>query len=424
MAAKGRQVRPLLSWALSGLPGEFVRAMEPHTEADPAALLIQFLVFAGVMIGRRAGLRVGRGLHYPNLYAVLVGGTGALGRKGTSFTDVRAFFAQVDPQFVSDRIAGGMSSGEGFLNEVRDKQEKQNEKGESILVDAGVSDKRVLWYEPEFVNVLAVKGRDGNTLSSHLRSAWDGWDVLRVATKNSPLKATGAHIGLIGHITPDELGRALNEGEAYNGFANRVLFAQVQASKRLPFGGPPVPLPQLADRLRQRLAFAEHLSQPIEWAAAARPIWEGIYEGLTPVQDGIVTALASRAEAHVVRLALIYAVLDESPQILPAHVQAAAGVWRYCHDSLRVLFADSDFGSATDPFTTLLYDVIQSRPGIARSQLDREMGFPARLKLEQALVFLREEGLISQERERRPEGGRPADRYYPSRAGARASFEP
>lgn len=397
--------------ALHGLAGEFVRAMQPHTEADPAGLLIQFLVTAGILLGRRAGIRVGRGVHYPNLYSVLVGGTGGLGRKGTSFADVRAFFQQVEPVFVKERITSGLSSGEGFLMEVRDRITKTNEKGELIVLEEGVADKRTLWFEAEFSNVLAVKGRDGNTLSSHLRNGWDGWGVLKVATKNSQLRATDAHIGLIGHITPYELSTCLSEGDAFNGFANRILFACVKASQRLPFGGPNVPLPVLADRLRQRVAFCDHLRE-IDWSDGARPLWIELYDQIRPVQDGLVTALSSRAEAQLVRLCLIYALLDESPVVSPLHVLAAKAVWDYCKASLDFLFGAES--SLVDPFKQILFDLIQSKPGINRHRLDAEMSFPPRMKLASALIEMEEQGLVSRARERRgPEGGRPAECFYP-----------
>ena len=37
--------------AYIGLSGEVVRTIEPHTEADPAALLLQFLTFFGNAAG-------------------------------------------------------------------------------------------------------------------------------------------------------------------------------------------------------------------------------------------------------------------------------------------------------------------------------------------------------------------------------------
>ena len=55
--------------------------------------------------------------------------------------------------------------------------------------------------------------------------------------KNSPAKATGAHISIVGHITRDELRRLLTQTESANGFANRFCWLAVKRSKCLPDGG-------------------------------------------------------------------------------------------------------------------------------------------------------------------------------------------
>ena len=44
--------KPIADEGFHGLAGEFVRLVEPHSEADPSALLTQFLVAAGNVIGR------------------------------------------------------------------------------------------------------------------------------------------------------------------------------------------------------------------------------------------------------------------------------------------------------------------------------------------------------------------------------------
>ncbi len=54
--------------------------------------------------------------------------------------------------------------------------------------------------------------------------------------RNNPLRASAAHIGIIGHITKDELLRYLTATELANGFANRFLLVAVDRSKLLPFG--------------------------------------------------------------------------------------------------------------------------------------------------------------------------------------------
>ena len=61
--------------ALYGLPGEFVHLVEPHSEADPAALLVQFLVATGNLIGRGPYFPVEADRHGLNLFAVMVGDT-------------------------------------------------------------------------------------------------------------------------------------------------------------------------------------------------------------------------------------------------------------------------------------------------------------------------------------------------------------
>ena len=43
--------------AYHGLAGEVVRLIEPHTEADPVALLASFLAEIGAMLNRRPHLR-------------------------------------------------------------------------------------------------------------------------------------------------------------------------------------------------------------------------------------------------------------------------------------------------------------------------------------------------------------------------------
>ena len=91
-------------------------------------------------------------------------------------------------------MKGGLSSGEGLINEVRDAVEKWNAKERRTEeVDPGITDKRLMVMEAEFSNALAVMDRPGNTLSPTIRRAWDG-GMLSTLTKNSPLKATGAHI--------------------------------------------------------------------------------------------------------------------------------------------------------------------------------------------------------------------------------------
>ena len=73
--------------ALHGMAGDIVRAIEPHTEAAPVALLMQFIVAFGNLIGGKAHFVADGAEHFTNLFCVLVGDT-SKGRKGTALNRI------------------------------------------------------------------------------------------------------------------------------------------------------------------------------------------------------------------------------------------------------------------------------------------------------------------------------------------------
>jgi Bifunctional DNA primase/polymerase, N-terminal len=129
----------LLPWpeldgtALYGLAGDVVRTFDPHTEADPVAVLANLLCAFGNVIGRGAFARVGTTEHHLKLFVGLVGET-AKGRKGESWTPVRALTEVIDPGWVQDRVMSGLSSGEGLIHAVRDEM-RGIRKDEEVVLD-------------------------------------------------------------------------------------------------------------------------------------------------------------------------------------------------------------------------------------------------------------------------------------------------
>src|SRR5262249_3255281 len=157
----------------------------------------------------------------------------------------------------------------------------------------------------------------------------------------SPLCATGAHISIIGHITIDELSTRLTRTDAANGFANRFLYPLVRRSKELPFGGSldDSVTVKLGERLRERIENAKSIGR-VEMTTAAREQWKAIYSNLSAAQPGLLGAVVARGEAQVVRLALIYALLDGAGQIDVPHLKAALAFWEYCESSAAFIFGD------------------------------------------------------------------------------------
>jgi Protein of unknown function (DUF3987) len=327
--------------ALYGVAGQIVCAIRPHSEADHVGILIQTLVFAGNIIGRSPFYAVESDRHHANLFAVLVGDT-SKARKGTSAGRVMAITKFADQIWSDDRVKGGLSSGEGLINEVRDAVQKWDAKAKAFeTVDPGVVDKRLLVLEPEFSNALAVAERPGNTLTEVIRRAWDG-NKLSTLTKNSPLTATDSHISIVGHITVEELRARITRTDMANGFANRFLFATVKRSKNLPFGGnlSDPEIAALGGQIENAVASAKRIGQ-VTMTGAARERWAVVYEALSSGQPGLLGAITARAEAQVVRLALIYAVLDGQSKINEEHLEAAIAVWEYCEASVAFVFGEA-----------------------------------------------------------------------------------
>lgn len=358
--------------AYYGLAGDFVRAVEPHSEADPVALLISYLVFFGNCIGRGCHWRVGGDEHHANEFAVLVGDT-AGGRKGTSAGEARRpFNFNADGSGWVSRIKTGLSSGEGLIWQIRDPITitKRNKDGviTAETTDEGEPDKRLLLIEPEFAQVLKQFDRAGNTLSPIIRLAWERGELASL-TKNSPAKSTGAHVSIIGHITKQELLRHLNTTEAANGAANRFLFLAVRRSKMLPDGGTLPPSTIVAIRQCTELAVASARALnffEISRDSQAADFWRSVYPSLSSPKPGLVGAICGRAESHVLRLALIYALLDQSTTINLPHLQAALALWSYCLNSVDFIFGHSLGDETADQ----ILDALAFSPsGLSRTEL-------------------------------------------------------
>jgi hypothetical protein len=401
--------------AFCGLAGEIIKALEPYTEADPAALLTNLLVAFGNVIGRRPYWSFDGSPQFLRLNAVLVGET-SKGRKGTSWGPVRSLLEKVEPSWAADKITSGLSSGEGLIWAVRDEvverrpikdREGRISTYQDVVADHGVADKRLLVFEDEFGRLLKVMAREGNIVSSVIRQAWDSGNISSM-TKNAPVKATSTHISIIGHITRDELVRYMTETDAANGFANRFLWVMTKRSRILPEGGQ---LPQTEARiLAERLGAAvEHAKsvQEIKRDEAATQTWCRIYEELSEGKPGLIGSVLSRSEAQVMRIACLYALLDQSTQIREEHLFAALAFWRRAEASVHYIF-----GSATgDQHADAILRAMRVKGRVTRTEINNlfHRNIPKE-RIDAALAVLEHLGLA--ERSEEETEGRPVSFWH------------
>lgn len=396
--------------AYAGIAGRIVDAIDSHTEADRIATLTTLLLSFGTLVGLGPHTVVGATRHFARDNAVLVGPT-AKARKGDSFAGVHALLKEADPEWADGRILSGLSSGEGLIAAVRDPVEKQvpvKVKGRIVdhqteIVDPGEPDKRLYVVEPEFGRTLKVMGRQGNTLSPIVRQAWDSGD-LRVMTKTAAT-ATGAHISILGHITVEELQRELADTEAVNGFANRILWVLVRRSKLLPnptpFEGEEFEF--LADDLRNALRRARAVAR-MERDAEANALWCDIYGDLSKERPGLAGAILARAEAHVLRLSMLYALLDGQAIVTQEHLLSALELWGYCERSVEYVFGDA----SGNPVADAILRALRVQGELTRSQISDHLGrHQSAGQIAHALQLLLEHGKATATM--RDTGGRPAE---------------
>lgn len=387
----------LRSEALHGLLGEMVAAVQPHTEGDPAAVLVTMLVMFGSMCGPSPYFEVGTARHHCNLNAIVVGGTAD--RKGQTLDDGWHMLADLDVSW-QDRRLGGFGSGEALVEHL-----------------AEAADCRLFVVETELSSVLKVAGRDGSTLSEKLRDAWDGRPLAN-RTKGNVLVAREHHVSVVGHVTPEVLRRfAADSTAAEDGMLNRWLMVCCRQAQLL---AEPSPVPStvradLMRRLRPMLTAARQTGLMTR-TAPARAQWRSIYEALNADRPtGALGGIVARGPVQVIRLALVYALADGSRFVDVEHQAAALAVWEYARASAEHVFG----GPAGSPNADRLYRaLVASDGGLTAAERFAVFGRNIRgEELRMAEELLLDRGLA--DRVRRPGArGRPADVMIATDSGA------
>src|SRR4051794_40990601 len=155
----------------------------------------------------------------------------------------------------------------------------------------------------------------------------------------------------------------------------------------------------------EALSFARS-AEAITRDDEARDIWCQIYGELSEGKPGLAGALLARGEAHVMRLALCYALLDRSVVIQAPHLLAALALWEYAERSVHFVFGDN----LGDPVADELLRLLRSCPnGLTRSDMANYFGrHQSSDRIARALSLLLQFGYARFDRQ--DTGGRPAER--------------
>ena len=336
--------------AFHGLAGAIARRLADGTGADPAPILLSALTMAGNAIGPQPHVAFGGAEHPARLFTVIVGDA-ASGRKGRAVNSVKRLFADADPDWYETRITEGLKSPEKMILRVDDDSS---------------ADCRLCIIEPEFARLARLLERTG--FSAALRKAWDGV-VLENSTLKRTLRASNAHISLIGLITRRELMRFHKQLSESGGLETRLLYCySAPFSDVGPFDAENMVTDDLADQLHMALSASRmgvlEQADPISrhfleergvlpnavlpLSDKVKDAWQTLVTDKLPrTDDEDLAGMWTRAQDQTVRLAAAYCALDASPMVEEDHIKAAVAVLSYCCDSARVLFGIDVAGGGT-----------------------------------------------------------------------------
>jgi hypothetical protein len=90
---------------------------------------------------------------------------------------------------------------------------------------------------------------------------------------------------------------------------------------------------------------------------AARQFWDVQYHIVSTDKPGVLGSITSRSEAYVLRVSLLFCLLEGLSEIEKTHIQAAIDLIEFCNNSVEFIFstpADSEAGTDADKLLSAL----------------------------------------------------------------------
>lgn len=334
------KIRPQLATeGKYGLLAKIAETLSKGTEAHFEAILMQLLTVVSISIPRELKtLPFGANVTEHRVNSLIIAPTG--GGKGLSDDQVAALI-EVATNLASKEdkelpfplyaaiLSGGLSSGEGLSNHLRDSENPNSD------------DKRLVIIEAEFQSVLSKSHGKESILSATIRKLFDG-KTLTSMTKSDPYVCSAPHVAIIGHMTPSELCHELSNSAIANGFANRFPVICLFRKKAVPF--PTVTdkavLESLARDLNDVMYWANSDSNELYYSDCYRKLYEEQYERLKSLgpDDSVEQKLMTRASHYATMYSMLFAICDKSNAVTAKHLEAALAWVDYWHSSIRYIF--------------------------------------------------------------------------------------
>ena len=362
--------------------GRTVKRLEPYSEANSLALLVQLMAVFVNVVGRNTYWCLSSVPKRLRIFALIIGPSAA-GGKGTSYSLISYIMKKVAPDWHDNCRGSGVSSGEGIIHKIKDTGDPDQEK-------------RLMVVEPEFSQILTAGKREGSTVSQIIRKAFDE-DEFEII-KTEPIKSTNSHVGFLGQITPSETVKYTTRNDAESGLMNRFLFVDCIRTKYLPI---PERIPEETERLivedlKRHIDFSKDLGE-IGITPAGKEFWSIAYRDLATRPDNLFGKITARGAPIVRTLATAFALGSMKKEVTDTHLAKALEVW--CHSEAKV--AELFGNRFNDPIKNKTLDALMVR-AMSRSELLHETHKKnlSSGKLTEALKDLNEAKLIKKIKDR------------------------
>jgi hypothetical protein len=329
----GNFPKPLTEKSIHGLLGDFVKIAHPTIEGCREMLVFQMLPLIGVLMGDAYYLPFGSDKHFPSIFSLVIARTAdGKGQAKHACEDAISF---VDPAF---KIHSNPSSGEGLVRML----------GNQMAMTGGHK-KRVAIHNAEMVTAFVAQNRKDSTLGGFIRNAYDGEFIENYRSESKKSTTADNYIlGFCGTITPKELEKCMPLLDWNNGAQNRFLWSIGFKDKNLDRSTEKPNFRPWAERVRKLVEM--NLSvQPtaIDYSPDGARAFIDWCKSLPPHDDTILADSRARAKAQCVRVANLYAQLDErrltgwQVQLEAKHVEAAIEIVQHSWASVEWYLARS-----------------------------------------------------------------------------------
>lgn len=359
--------------AYGGLMGEMVEGILEGTDASEVALLASLLSLCGALVPARAYF--GR-MQMTAPHIALVGES-SIGRKGTAMIRAQDALGEVLGGDVVNRILlDGINSGEGLVTALEYKQTQYKREP-----TAGVL------FEEEFATLLSAAGRDGSSLDSRLRQAFDGGPLSnRKASGTQTVEPPYWLSALVG-ITPSELQEKGPSGALQSGSANRWLWLPVIRREVDVVNTAPVLPPQARKALWAAYEAAREDPATLDHSEDVSRLLTAYGKHLVKDATGLSKDLSRRYPVIAFRIAMIHAALERSRDITAEYIHRGIALTEYARRGVPWVFGFT----VGNELATLILRHLREVGSLTRSQITRDWARDP-IKRQRALDELRRLG--------------------------------